>query len=111
MVRTENFHRLHDMLSQLKVEALQAYQAQAKDLYVVNMAGYVKEILGRPMEKLSTLFEGSSAVHVRAAPLVRAKAKITVRNAVCCRLAHTAFFTGEFGFDSHEWSCSKPVGN
>ena len=33
---------------------------------------------------------------LRAAPLVRAKVKITVKNAVCCRrrLSHTAFLTG-----------------
>ncbi len=44
----------------------------------------------------------------RAAPLVRPKVKITVKNAVCrCRrLIPYGVFDRDFHFDSHEWSCS-----
>ena len=46
---------------------------------------------------------------VRTAPLVRVKAKFTVKIAVCksLRRRHTAFFDWEFGFDELEWSCSR----
>ena len=56
------------------------------------------------------LFEGSSYhARVRAAPLVRVKVKITVKNAVCEESSATAYgvFDREFGFRSHEWSCSS----
>ena len=45
---------------------------------------------------------------VRAAPLVRANVKITVKNTVCPSLPFAAYgvFDCEFGFPSHEWSCS-----
>ncbi len=46
---------------------------------------------------------------LRAAPLVRAKGTITVKNAVCPSLPFAAYgvFECEFGFPSHEWSCSN----
>ena len=45
---------------------------------------------------------------LRAAPLVQAKVKITVKNALCPSLPFAAYgvFYCEFGFPSHEWSCS-----
>ncbi len=47
--------------------------------------------------------------HLRAALLVRVKAKVTVRNAVCEASSATAFgvFDCECDFGSHEWSCPK----
>ena len=47
-------------------------------------------------------------IDLRAAPLVRVKAKFTVKNAVCPSLPFAAYgvFDCEFGFPSHEWSCS-----
>ena len=47
--------------------------------------------------------------HQRAAPLVGAKVKITVKNAVCPSLPFAAYgvFDCDFGFPSHEWSCSE----
>ncbi len=46
---------------------------------------------------------------MRAAPLVGAKEKITVKNAVCPSLPSAAFgvFDCDFGFPSHELSCSE----
>ena len=48
----------------------------------------------------------------RAAPLVRVKAKFTVRNAVCCRRRRITYgvLYCEFGFDSPEWSRSQVGG-
>ena len=49
----------------------------------------------------------------RAAPLVRVKTKITVKNAVCEESSATAYgdFDCEFDFDSHEWSCAHGTRN
>ena len=46
---------------------------------------------------------------LRAAPLVRAKVKITVKNAVYEESSATAYgvIDWEFGFHSHKWSCSQ----
>ncbi len=48
---------------------------------------------------------------VRATPLLRVKAKITVKNAVCrsLRLAASGEFDCDFDFDSQEWSCSESL--
>ena len=48
---------------------------------------------------------------LRAAPRVRVKAKIAVKNAVCEESSATAdaMFDCEFAFDSHEWSCFNTV--
>ncbi len=45
---------------------------------------------------------------VRAAPLVRVKANISVKHAVCEESSVTAYgvFDRDFDFGSHEWSCS-----
>ncbi len=42
----------------------------------------------------------------RAVPLVRVKARLTIKNAGCCfrRLSHTAILTAKKTLDSHEWS-------
>ena len=46
---------------------------------------------------------------LRAAPLVRAKVKITVKNTVCEESSVSAYgvFDWQFDFASHEWSCSE----
>ena len=46
---------------------------------------------------------------LRAAPLVQAKVKITVKTAGYPSLPFAAYgvFDCDFGFPSHEWSCSK----
>ncbi len=57
----------------------------------------------------------SPAMFVRATPLLRVKAKITVKNAVCMSLRLAAYgeFDFDFDYDSQEWSCSqsKEMGN
>ena len=46
---------------------------------------------------------------MRTAPLVRVKAKCTVKNAACSKWKTRTYgvFDCEFGFHSHEWSCSE----
>ncbi len=46
---------------------------------------------------------------IRATPLLRVKAKITVKNTVCLSLRLAAYgeFDCDFDFDSQEWSCSN----
>ncbi len=45
-----------------------------------------------------------------AAPLVRVKAKFTIKTTVCChRGLLTSVVDSDFRFDSHEWSCTHNV--
>ncbi len=45
---------------------------------------------------------------MRATPLVRGKARFTVKNAVCCKWKTRTYdvFDCDFHFCSHKWSCS-----
>lgn len=58
VVLFENFHRIYDQLSQLKIECLQPFKTAAQQKYRENLSLYVQSILGHPMEKLTTFFEG-----------------------------------------------------
>ena len=70
-------------------------------------AALAKNISLLVLEKLQSIDTGFTRrrYNLRAAPLVRVKAKFTVENAVCCRrrLSHTAFLTVNFDSDSYEW--------
>ena len=52
--------------------------------------------------------EGDNVGGVRAAPLVRVQVKFTAKKRHTSEALARAFgyFDCEFGFDSHEWSCS-----
>lgn len=58
VVRFENYHRLYSILSELKVECLDSQRKEAKKTYQENIQLYVKEYMGRPLEKIHTFFEG-----------------------------------------------------
>ena len=57
VIAMENFHRLHAQLSLFKVTRLAQRRAEAQELYRESMATYVRNILGRPMERLSRFFD------------------------------------------------------
>ncbi|XP_071489037.1 exocyst complex component 1-like [Diadema antillarum] len=54
----ENFHHLHDVLSRLKITCLESERKEAKQQYQEHLQSYVRDSLGRPMEKLNHFFEG-----------------------------------------------------
>nr|XP_054773950.1 exocyst complex component 1-like [Lytechinus pictus] len=54
----ENFHHLHDVLSRLKITCLESERKEAKQQYQDHLQSYVRDSLGRPMEKLNHFFEG-----------------------------------------------------
>uniref|UniRef100_A0A1I7YSD8 Sec3-PIP2_bind domain-containing protein n=1 Tax=Steinernema glaseri TaxID=37863 RepID=A0A1I7YSD8_9BILA len=57
VVRLENYHTLYLTLSELKIECLDARRKDAKKQYQDNMQVYVKEYMGRPLEKIHLFFE------------------------------------------------------
>lgn len=58
MVRIENNHALLDVLRGLKIPCLKNELADAKAHYDEAVKDYVSRYFGRPLEKLSTFFEG-----------------------------------------------------
>ncbi|EGD72018.1 hypothetical protein PTSG_00034 [Salpingoeca rosetta] len=54
----ENFHNLYDQLSRLKIDSLKQYRADAQEKYRTHITRFVQSVLGRPMERLSSFFEG-----------------------------------------------------
>ncbi|CAL8084689.1 unnamed protein product [Orchesella dallaii] len=61
VIRMENFHRLHSILSRLKVPALEQQKKDAKIKYNEALNGYVTKYFGRPLIKLNEFFEGVQA--------------------------------------------------
>ncbi|MFH4984223.1 hypothetical protein AB6A40_010932 [Gnathostoma spinigerum] len=57
VVRFENYHRLYSVLSELKIECLSGQRKEAKAIYEENMQAYVKESMGKPLEKIHSFFE------------------------------------------------------
>lgn len=53
VIRMENFHRLHAILSKLKVAAMDAQKREAKAKYNEALNAYVTKYLGRPLVKLN----------------------------------------------------------
>jgi len=49
----ENYHRLHALLSQLKIAVLDAEKKEAKHKYQEALQSYVIQYFGRPLEKLN----------------------------------------------------------
>lgn len=49
----ENYHRLHALLSQLKISVLEAERKEAKQRYQEALQSYVIQYFGRPLEKLN----------------------------------------------------------
>ncbi|KAK0397356.1 hypothetical protein QR680_002096 [Steinernema hermaphroditum] len=57
VVRLENYHALYSKLSELKIECLDAKRKDAKKQHQDNIQVYVKEYMGRPLEKIHYFFE------------------------------------------------------
>ncbi|VDD94922.1 unnamed protein product [Enterobius vermicularis] len=55
VVRIENYHPI---LSELKIECLDSQRKEAKKAYQESIQMYVRDYMGRPLEKLHTFFEG-----------------------------------------------------
>ena len=53
MFYVENYHRLHALLSQLKITVLEAEKKEAKQKYQEALQSYVTQYFGRPLEKLN----------------------------------------------------------
>lgn len=49
----ENYHRLHALLSQLKISVLESEKKEAKQRYQEALQSYVILYFGRPLEKLN----------------------------------------------------------
>ncbi|XP_065092557.1 exocyst complex component 1 [Ochlerotatus camptorhynchus] len=58
VVKMENYHRMHSLLSQLKVGVLEQLKKDAKVRYNDALKAYVTKYFGRPLEKLNQFFEG-----------------------------------------------------
>ncbi|XP_035825446.1 exocyst complex component 1 isoform X2 [Aplysia californica] len=61
VVLMENFHRMYSVLSHLKNPCLENDRKEAKQRYTENLKAYTVNLLGRPLEKLHTFFEGVEA--------------------------------------------------
>ncbi|KAF7634516.1 Sec3-PIP2_bind domain-containing protein [Meloidogyne graminicola] len=57
VVRMENFHAFHSVLSELKIACLEVRRKELRQKYQENCTVYVKEMLGRPLEKIHNFFE------------------------------------------------------
>lgn len=53
---TENYHKLHALLSQLKITVLETEKKEAKQKYQEALQSYVILYFGRPLEKLNVCF-------------------------------------------------------
>ncbi|ENN72139.1 hypothetical protein D910_08454 [Dendroctonus ponderosae] len=61
VVKMENYHHLHSLLSQLKISVLDVQRKETKQRYNDALQAYVTLYFGRPLEKLNTFFEGVQA--------------------------------------------------
>uniref|UniRef100_A0A915LTA1 Exocyst complex component Sec3 PIP2-binding N-terminal domain-containing protein n=1 Tax=Meloidogyne javanica TaxID=6303 RepID=A0A915LTA1_MELJA len=57
VVRMENFHAFYSILSELKIPCLDARRKEVRQKYQENVTIYVREMLGRPLEKIHNFFE------------------------------------------------------
>jgi len=58
VVKMENYHHLHALLSRTKIQPLEALKKEAKAKYQDALKGYVTSYFGRPLEKLNVFFDG-----------------------------------------------------
>uniref|UniRef100_A0A914X136 Exocyst complex component Sec3 PIP2-binding N-terminal domain-containing protein n=1 Tax=Plectus sambesii TaxID=2011161 RepID=A0A914X136_9BILA len=57
VVRFENYHQLYSDVSALKIACLENARKNIRKAYQDSMASYVKEYMGRPLERLQTYFD------------------------------------------------------
>ncbi|XP_022828217.1 exocyst complex component 1 isoform X1 [Spodoptera litura] len=60
VLHLENYHRLHAVLSALRLPALEALRRECRARYSDALRAYVTQYFGRPLEKLTQFFEGVS---------------------------------------------------
>ncbi|CAH0399950.1 unnamed protein product [Chilo suppressalis] len=60
VVQMENYHRLHGILSSLRVSALESLRRDTRARYSDALRTYVTHYFGRPLEKLTQFFESVS---------------------------------------------------
>ncbi|KFD53401.1 hypothetical protein M513_05665 [Trichuris suis] len=60
VVRLENYHFLHSMLSQLKISCLNDLRRETKVKYSMALESYVDDIMDNSLEKLKTFFDSIS---------------------------------------------------
>ena len=53
LAHTENYYKLYDILSMMKISCLEPHREEAKKKYRAHQAEYVIACLGKPLEKLS----------------------------------------------------------
>lgn len=58
VIYMENFHRMHSILSQMKISCLEAERKEFKQRYQDSLHAYTTMLLGRPLDKLHIFFEG-----------------------------------------------------
>ncbi|KAL0880528.1 hypothetical protein ABMA27_002921 [Loxostege sticticalis] len=58
VLHMENYHRLHGILSAVRVAALEALRRESRARYSAALKAYVTQYFGRPLEKLTQFFEG-----------------------------------------------------
>jgi len=58
VVKMENYHHLHALLSRTKILPLESLKKDAKAKYQDALRGYVTSYFGRPLEKLNVFFDG-----------------------------------------------------
>ena len=102
--------------STVKDAVCESLRRQQTAVLTVNLALTRTSGAARMSPERSVVRDWSRTQHIQdkhsltAAPLVRAKVKITVKNVVCEESSVISYgvFDWEFGFHSHEWSCSNP---
>uniref|UniRef100_A0A7E4V4J2 Sec3-PIP2_bind domain-containing protein n=1 Tax=Panagrellus redivivus TaxID=6233 RepID=A0A7E4V4J2_PANRE len=57
VVRLENFHELHSTIAGLRIKCLDNKRKEAKKIYQNNVDAYVREYMGRPLERIHVFFE------------------------------------------------------
>ena len=62
VVKMENYHHLHALLSRIKIATLDNAKKEVRNLYQDALKGYVNLYFGRPLEKLNVFFEGVQAL-------------------------------------------------
>ena len=54
----ENFHHLHSLLAQMKIQLLEVAKKDVKQRYAEALKNYVTQYFGRPLDKLNIFFDG-----------------------------------------------------
>lgn len=58
MIKMENFHHLHSILAQMKIQMLEVAKKDVKQRYNDALKNYVTQYFGRPLDKLNNFFDG-----------------------------------------------------